>query len=97
MRIDKVDIYTEGFPAEDMPEIDELKNYIAYVRERIKEPINKIIVKLNPDKSVDIDVDAGQKFERIRRITGYLVGTIDRWNNAKQSEERERVKHDLKE
>lgn len=33
------------------------------------------------------------KFERIRRITGYLVGTTDRWNNAKQAEEHERVKH----
>ena len=33
------------------------------------------------------------KFERIRRITGYLVGTTDRFNNAKQSEERDRLKH----
>lgn len=33
------------------------------------------------------------KFERIRRITGYLVGTTDRFNDAKQAEERERVKH----
>ena len=32
--------------------------------------------------------------ERIRRITGYLVGTLDRWNNAKRAEERERVKHE---
>lgn len=32
-------------------------------------------------------------FERIRRITGYLVGTLDRWNNAKQAEEKDRVKH----
>jgi ribonucleoside-triphosphate reductase len=32
-------------------------------------------------------------FERIRRITGYLVGTLDRFNNAKRAEERERVKH----
>ncbi len=32
-------------------------------------------------------------FERIRRITGYLVGTMDRWNNAKRAEERDRVKH----
>ena len=32
-------------------------------------------------------------FERIRRITGYLVGTMDRWNDAKKAEERERVKH----
>lgn len=33
------------------------------------------------------------RFERIRRITGYLVGTTDRWNNAKRAEERDRVKH----
>lgn len=34
-----------------------------------------------------------RKFERIRRITGYLVGTVDRFNNAKQAEEKDRVKH----
>lgn len=34
-------------------------------------------------------------FERIRRITGYLVGTMDRWNDAKRAEERDRVKHSL--
>lgn len=39
--------------------------------------------------------DGGPKFERIRRITGYLVGTTDRWNNAKRAEERDRVKHGL--
>ena len=32
-------------------------------------------------------------FERIRRITGYLVGTTDRWNDAKRAEEHDRVKH----
>ncbi|MFM9587380.1 anaerobic ribonucleoside-triphosphate reductase [Streptomyces caniscabiei] len=32
-------------------------------------------------------------FERIRRITGYLVGTTDRWNDAKKAELRDRVKH----
>lgn len=35
----------------------------------------------------------GRKFERIRRITGYLVGTLDRWNSAKKAEEHDRVKH----
>ncbi len=35
----------------------------------------------------------GVGFERIRRITGYLVGTVDRFNNAKQCEEHDRVKH----
>ena len=34
-------------------------------------------------------------FERIRRITGYLVGTLDRFNNAKRAEEHDRVKHDI--
>ena len=33
-------------------------------------------------------------FERIRRITGYLVGTMDRWGNAKRAEEHDRVKHE---
>lgn len=34
-------------------------------------------------------------FERIRRITGYLVGTLDRFNDAKRAEERDRVKHQI--
>lgn len=38
---------------------------------------------------------ADDKIERIRRITGYLVGTVDRFNNAKQHEEHDRVKHTL--
>ncbi len=37
----------------------------------------------------------GVGFERIRRITGYLVGTMDKWNDAKRAEERDRVKHGL--
>ena len=40
-----------------------------------------------------IGVGDGIKFERIRRITGYLVGTLERWNDAKKAEERDRVKH----
>lgn len=35
----------------------------------------------------------GIKFERIRRITGYLVGTLDRFNNAKRKEVQDRVVH----
>lgn len=38
-------------------------------------------------------IGKGGKFERIRRITGYLVGTLDRFNNAKRAEEGDRVKH----
>ena len=42
-------------------------------------------------------VGDGVKFERIRRITGYLVGTIDRWNDGKTAEEKDRVKHGMPE
>lgn len=38
-------------------------------------------------------VGAGVAFERVRRITGYLVGTLDRFNNAKRAEVRDRVTH----
>ena len=41
------------------------------------------------------EVGEGVKFERIRRITGYLVGTTDRFNDAKRAEEHDRVKHGL--
>lgn len=40
-------------------------------------------------------VGQGVRFERIRRITGYLVGTLDRFNNAKRAEEKDRVRHTL--
>lgn len=40
-------------------------------------------------------IGEGIKFERVRRITGYLVGTTDRWNNAKKCELRDREKHEV--
>ncbi len=49
----------------------------------------------NKVKNVEGMVGEGVKFERIRRITGYLVGTIDRFNNAKAREVQERVKHGI--
>ena len=42
---------------------------------------------------IDGKVGEGVKFERIRRITGYLVGTVERFNNAERAEVRDRVKH----
>ena len=42
-------------------------------------------------------VGEGVGFERIRRITGYLVGTVDRFNNGKKAEEHDRVKHGTEE
>ncbi|MBS5048396.1 MAG: nrdD protein [Desulfovibrionaceae bacterium] len=46
-----------------------------------------------PDMKQPILVGEGVRFERIRRITGYLVGTLDRFNDAKREEEQDRVKH----
>ncbi len=61
-----------------------------------------------PDKhlrAIDLEVDgefvnakyhfSDAPFQRIRRITGYLVGTLDRFNNAKRAEEKARVKHGM--
>lgn len=70
------------------------KKEIAAYREYAKE--NKpgyTLVGIHVDGDyVDLEYEA-IPFERIRRITGYLVGTLDRWNDAKQAEERDRVKH----
>lgn len=38
-------------------------------------------------------IGEGVKFERVRRITGYLVGSVERFNNAKRAEVADRVKH----
>ena len=45
--------------------------------------------------AVEGNVGENVKFDRIRRITGYLVGTTDRFNNGKRAEEKDRVKHGL--
>ena len=48
-------------------------------------------------KETKTTIGDGVEFERIRRITGYLVGTVDRFNDAKRAEESDRVKHSLSE
>lgn len=94
MIIDGIKIETEGFNFDTgFPTQDELKNYVNYVRARVP-GVGKIHVTLCEGGCVDLQYTAhNPKFERIRRITGYLVGTIDRWNDSKIFEERDRVKH----
>lgn len=75
---------------------EEKNNYVKYVKE--KDP-NKELVYLEIDLDGDF-VDLKYQFEdipfeRIRRVTGYLTGTLDRWNDAKRAEERDRVKHGI--
>ena len=53
-------------------------------------------MKMEETKEIKM-VGEGVGFERIRRITGYLVGTVDRFNNGKKAEEHDRVKHGTEE
>ena len=78
----------------------EARNYIEFVLANVKiknTPLVEITVKLCSDGKVDLGyLFKGARFERIRRVTGYLTGDVTSWNDAKQSEERERVKHTSK-
>ena len=88
-------MFVDGVEVENniLADEDEVKKYIQYVRDNVG-PLSKLKISPYPDGQVELEYSyPTRKFERIRRITGYLVGTIDRWNNAKQAEERERVKH----
>ncbi len=74
----------------------EILAYIERIKEQSQEEVTALDISLADDGQVILDYQLRpQKFERIRRITGYLVGTIDRWNNAKRAEESDRVKHSL--
>lgn len=82
--------------ATDLPDMteDEAKRYVGYVLERAPDPVTWLNIRPAKYGRVELRYECRPvRFERIRRITGYLVGTIDRWNNAKKAEERERVKH----
>ena len=85
----------------DIPQ-EELDQYVKYVTEKYPdEVIDEIILSFDSEGFVKIETHKhSEPFIRIRRITGYLVGTLDRFNNGKRAEERDRVKHgisDLKE
>ena len=61
---------------------------------RVDNDIDYIRVKICDDGAVNLSYTAYNiPFERLRRITGYLVSTLDKWNDSKQAEERDRVKH----
>ena len=80
---------TADYPAD----ADELAAYVAFVKKHVHD-VASVTVKLCPDGAVDLNWTARHpKFERIRRITGYLTGDLNSWNDAKQAEEQDRVKH----
>ena len=72
---------------------DESKEYVNYLEKKYNRKLSNLTIVIDGDY-VDLDYDfVPVKVERIRRITGYLVGTMDHWNNAKTAEERDRVSH----
>lgn len=76
------------------------KEQVAYVdwyrKQYPDREIEKMTISILGANEVEIECDYHtKKFQRIRRITGYLVGTLDRFNNAKRSEVRDRVKHNV--
>ena len=74
---------------------DEIKAYIARGKEQHPD-VKSIRIKIDGDE-VELryfgPVEQGIPFDRIRRISGYLVGTTDRWNDGKIAELKDRVKH----
>lgn len=75
--------------------IEEIQLYIKEVKEKNKNKrIKAMTIELDNEGYVNVRWEAAvEPFERIRRITGYLVGTTDRWNDAKSAELKDRVKH----
>lgn len=77
---------------------EEIDAYKKYVQEKYPdEIIDEIILEFDGD---DVKIETHKHsipFNRIRRITGYLVSSMKKWNNAKLAEEKDRVKHGITE
>ncbi len=84
----------DGVEFECTQEIDakEAASYVARAKEQYPQ-LSRIEAQLDGDEVELRYFEPSEGFERIRRITGYLVGTLDRFNDAKRSEESDRVKH----
>jgi hypothetical protein len=75
---------------------EEALAYVRRGREQHSENLKSVVVTLDHDDPEMVDIEYNWEeptFQRLRRITGYLVGNLGRWNNAKRAEERDRVKH----
>lgn len=73
---------------------EEIGYYIEYLNKKFpKEALKSLTLSIDGEE-VDMNYTFQPLgFERIRRITGYLVGTMDRFNDAKAAEEHDRIKH----
>ena len=76
----------------------EAKIYVDYLEEKYQRKVAELTIDLDAEDEEYVGLTYSLEdipFERIRRITGYLVGTMDHWNDAKSAEERDRVKHGI--
>ena len=93
MTVNGIEVSVKGV---DNVSEQEITNYIDYIHEQTSEELERLEISAAQNGSVALDYTLRPpKFERIRRITGYLVGTLDKWNDAKRAEERDRVKHQV--
>lgn len=78
---------------------NEARAYITHAKELYpNETITELEISYAEDGGGKVAIDytvRPPQFQRIRRITGYLVGTLDRFNDAKRAEERDRIKHEI--
>lgn len=73
----------------------EAKAYVDYLQDKYNRKLEALDIRADGD-FVDLQYKFSPvKFDRIRRITGYLVGNMDHWNDAKAAEEKDRVKHSI--
>ena len=73
----------------------EAQAYVDYLEEKYNRKLNSLEINIDGEYA-DLNYEFSHvPFERIRRITGYLVGTMDNWNDAKCAEQNDRVKHSL--
>lgn len=83
----------------NIPE-QEATAYVIRGRELYGHRLVGVTASVDEDDPEYVNLDyqlAETPFHRLRRITGYLVGTLGRWNNGKRAEERDRVKHGVEE
>lgn len=73
----------------------EIDAYVEMAQDKYDDKLVGLKINVENDDEVTLTyiLKNDVPFERIRRITGYLVGTLDKWNDAKRAEERDRVKH----
>ena len=74
---------------------EEKQGYIDYARKKYPtEIIDEIIISFDDEGYANLEIHKHSiPFNRIRRITGYLVGSLERFNDGKRAEEHDRVKH----